>query len=149
MMWHYSAYALLGLIAGFASALLGIGGGVIMVPILVLLFALPTKAAAATSLAYIVPVALAGALLQWHRGEDIRWTLLLLAVPAGLIGAHLGTLARASISNTQLKVIFGLVMVLVGVRLGLAGWNEIRQARTTPSAAPARVADEAPRDEAP
>jgi len=128
-MGHYVACASLGLIAGFASALLGIGGGVLLVPALILLFALPAKAASATSLMYIGPVALAGALLQWRRGEDIRWLLLFLAVPAGLIGAHLGTVAKAHVSNTQLKIIFGLVMVLVGLKLGLAGWSEMRHGR--------------------
>ena len=147
-MWHCAAYVLLGLVAGFASALLGIGGGVIMVPILVLLFALPAKAAAATSLAYIVPVALAGALLQWRRGEDIRWALVMLAVPAGLVGAHLGTLAKMHVSNIQLKMIFGLVMVIVGMKLGLAGWTEMREARA-PVPAPVEAPAEPPGEGAP
>jgi uncharacterized membrane protein YfcA len=125
-MWQYVAYGSLGLVAGFASALLGIGGGVLLVPALVLLFAFPTKAASATSLAYIGPVALAGALLQWRRGEDIRWVLLVLAIPAGLVGAHLGTVAKMHVSNTQLKMIFGILMVAVGVKLSLAGWSEMR-----------------------
>jgi uncharacterized membrane protein YfcA len=129
-MLHYVACAVLGLIAGFASALLGIGGGVLLVPALVLLFALPAKAASATSLAYIGPVALAGAVLQWRRGEDIRWMLVLLAVPAGLVGAQLGTVAKAYVSNTHLKIAFGLLMVVVGVKLGLAGWSEMRDGRT-------------------
>ena len=138
-MWHYVACASLGLVAGFASALLGIGGGVLLVPALVLLFALPARAAAATSLAYIAPVALAGALLQWRRGDDIRWALVALAVPAGLVGAHLGTVAKMHVSNTQLKIIFGLLMVIVGVKLGLTGWSEMRQSR-----APATPSIEAP-----
>ncbi|NLW51296.1 MAG: sulfite exporter TauE/SafE family protein [Candidatus Brocadiaceae bacterium] len=127
-MWTYVAYCVVGLTTGFASALLGIGGGIVMVPMLLLLFHLPAKAAASTSLAYIVPVALTGTLLQWRRGEDIRWILVLMALPAGIIGAQLGTVTKSHISNTQLKVIFGLLMVVVGVRLSLGGWREMRNA---------------------
>lgn len=121
-MGQYAAYVLVGLAAGLSSALLGIGGGVIMVPMLIFLFALPAKAATVTSLAYICPVALAGALLGWHKGFEIRWLLVAIAVPAGLVGAHLGTYVKGHISNLQLKVIFGLLMILVGVRLALSPW---------------------------
>ena len=143
-MWLYAAYAVVGLATGFASALLGVGGGIVMVPMLILLFSLPAKAAAATSLALIVPVALTGTILQWRRGEDIRWMLALLALPTALLGTHLGTAAKMRISNTHLKVIFGLVLVLVGVKLGLEGWKEWRHERAAgPSVeAPARNAGE-------
>lgn len=128
-MWCYFGYVLLGLAAGFASALLGIGGGVIMVPVLVLLFALPAKAATVTSLAYIAPVALYGALKQWHMGQDIKWFLVLLAVPAGLIGAELGSRAKQYVSNAHLRLIFAALMIVVGVRLGYQGWRGLVSSR--------------------
>jgi len=124
-MWQYVTYVGVGLAAGFASALLGIGGGVIMVPALILLLALPAKAATATSLAYIAPVALYGTLKQWHMGQDIRWLLVLLAVPAGLAGAELGSRAKQVISGGYLQILFAAVMILAGVRLGLRGFAAV------------------------
>ncbi len=121
-MSHYAAYALIGLAAGLASALLGIGGGVIMVPALIVLMAVPIKSATVTSLVYIVSVALAGALLGLHRGYHVSWVILAVAVPAGLVGAHLGTVVKVHISSVHLKVIFGLLMLLIGARLVAAPW---------------------------
>jgi hypothetical protein len=132
-MAHYAAYLVVGLAAGFTSALLGIGGGVIMVPALIFFFSLPAKEATVTSLAYICPVALAGALLGAHRSFQIHWLLVALAVPAGLVGAHLGTHAKAHISAAQLKLVFGLLMIVVGARLALAPWTGGREPDSAPS----------------
>ncbi len=128
-MWHYVAFMLVGLAAGFSSALLGIGGGVIMVPMLILLFALDAKAATATSLVYIVPVALYGALKQWHMGQDIRWLLVAVALPAGLLGAELGSRAKQVISNAHLQIVFAALMIVIGLRLGLQGYRALGGAR--------------------
>jgi len=123
-MWQYVAFAAVGVAAGFSSALLGIGGGVIIVPVLVMLFAISAKAATATSLAYIAPVAIYSALTHWFKGHEIQWRLVLLAVPGGLIGAQLGLIAKQHITDAQLKVIFGILMVLVGFKLLLSPWTD-------------------------
>ncbi|MFO7959145.1 MAG: sulfite exporter TauE/SafE family protein [Candidatus Brocadiia bacterium] len=126
-MFTYPAYLLVGLAAGFSSALLGIGGGVVMVPMLMLIFALPPKAATATSLAYIAPIALYGAMKQWHMGMDLRWLLVALAVPAGLLGAELGSRLKAHISDAHLRLVFAALMIVVGVRIGYRGWRQLHQ----------------------
>ena len=140
-MWQYVAFVLVGLTAGFSSALLGIGGGVIMVPMLILLFTLDAKIATATSLAYIAPVALYGALKQWHMGQDIRWLLVVMAVPAGLLGAELGSRAKQVISNAHLQIIFAALMIVVGLRLGIRGYRALGEAR---AAGTAQAAVQAP-----
>ena len=68
---QYAIYMVVGLVAGFSSSLLGIGGGVVLVPMLLLIFRLPAHVATATSLAYIAPVALYGALIH-VVGEDVQ-----------------------------------------------------------------------------
>ena len=69
------------------------------------------KVATVTSLAYIVPVALTGAL----RSESpIQWKIILLAVPGGLIGAYLGAMVKDYISAAHLKVAFACLMFLAG-----------------------------------
>jgi uncharacterized membrane protein YfcA len=124
LVWNYFAYVMVSMAAGFASALLGIGGGIVLVPLLLVLFPISVKSAMATSLAYIGPVAFYGALIQWRLGgEDVRWTLAAIAVPAGLIGASVGAYAKVHISPVYLRVIFGILMVVMGVRLALSPWT--------------------------
>jgi len=125
-MWIWITYVVLGLVAGFTSALLGIGGGIVMVPTLITLFAMPAKTATATSLAYIVPIALYGTLKQWHGGQDIRWLLALAAVPLGIVGAELGVRAKQHLSNAHLQIVFGLFLILVGAHLGYQGWTALK-----------------------
>ena len=150
----YVALFLLGLGAGAASSLLGIGGGVILVPVFTFIFAkewipLPggvatidaIKVATVTSLAYIVPVALTGAL----RSESpIQWKIILLAVPGGLIGAYLGAMAKDHVSAAHLKVAFACLMFLAGARLGLKG---LREMRATPQPAEVLAVESAPTEE--
>ncbi len=62
-------YLAVGLMAGFFSGLLGIGGGVIIVPALVLLLGFAMRTAIGTSLAIVVPTALAGAILHFQEGN--------------------------------------------------------------------------------
>jgi uncharacterized membrane protein YfcA len=110
--------------AGLLSTLLGIGGGVVVVPMLLLLFGLDTKVAVGTSLAYIVPVAMAGAVQHGLRGQ---WSLkiALIAIPLGLVGSYLGMKVSDSLGSLAIKRIFGVLMLLVGLKLLLLpeGWN--------------------------
>ncbi|MHC4480646.1 MAG: TSUP family transporter [Planctomycetota bacterium] len=98
---------------------------------------MPARAATVTSLAYIAPVALAGALLGWRSGHGLRLGLVALAVPAGLAGAFAGNWIKGHISNAQLKVIFGVLMVVVGVRLIAGTLSAGQSPRPAEAAAPA------------
>jgi uncharacterized membrane protein YfcA len=154
-MQHFAVIILLGLFAGFASALLGIGGGVILVPALTLMFSAgwvghaagfePIKVATATSLAYIVPVALVGAL---RTKAPVQWQIVLIAVPAGVIGAYLGAMMKDRIPAAQLKVLFALLMFVAGARLGVKGWREWHAERPAAGGPPAAL-DSGPTEEAP
>jgi len=149
-MWIYLAYLTLGLIAGFASTLLGIGGGVVMVPALLFLGRLfpdlqvTMKVATVTSLAYIVPIALSGAWQGHASGHHIRWYLVALAVPGGLLGTYLGNLTKNYVTATQLKMAFGVLMILVGVRLALAPWTQKKDAAPPEPGRPAVQAPQPP-----
>jgi uncharacterized membrane protein YfcA len=154
-MLYYAAFAVIGLVAGFASALLGIGGGVIIVPTLTFLLAAkfgagdpataPIKVAAATSLAYIVPIALVGAL---RSKAPVYWPFVFAAVPMGVVGAWLGAMVKYRIPAAQLKIVFAVVMFVAGVRLAHSGWRELQQDRggaggATPAAEAADAAETA------
>lgn len=106
----------LGLGAGALSSVLGVGGGIVMVPALVLLFGLDQHAAQATSLAVILPTALVGTLRHRGRGAvDWRTGLHIGAVGAlvGLAGARLALAVRPG----ALQVAFAVFLAATAVHL--------------------------------
>lgn len=109
-------YLLLGLVAGFASGCFGIGGGVIMVPIMVLLFKLDYHVAVGTSLALIIPISLAGSATNFSLGK-INWTVFWACALAGAAGAVLGSLFIQKIPALYAKRAFAVFLVYAAARL--------------------------------
>jgi uncharacterized membrane protein YfcA len=108
--------AAIGLIAGLFSALFGVGGGIIMVPLLISLLAYDAKAATATSLAAIIFTAAFGTATHGALG-NVDWsTALLIGIPA-MVGVNLGLLVKARVSSTTLTYAFAVLLLAVAVRL--------------------------------
>jgi uncharacterized protein len=104
----------IGLSGGFLSGLLGVGGGVIMVPLLVLWARYGQREAHAASLGAIVPISAAGALTFGAAGELRIGYAVALALGA-VLGAQLGARALARASERTLKLSFGCFLVLVAI----------------------------------
>jgi len=105
-----------GLAAGIMSGLLGVGGGIILVPLLVALVHLSQHQAHATSLAAIVPIGAVGALTFALDGEIDLKVAGLLALGA-LAGAPVGAHIMARIKERPLKIMFGVLMTVVGTQM--------------------------------
>lgn len=110
------AAALIGTAAGALSGLVGIGGGAILVPVLVLLVGLDQVEAAATSLLAIVPLSLAGALNQRRYGNLDAGAAGLLGL-ASLPGSALGVTLATALPVRTLQLLFAAVLLLTVVRL--------------------------------
>lgn len=107
-----------GAIAGFASTLLGIGGGLILVPAMTILFGIPLKRAVGTSLACIIPVACVGVAVEFiHRPANIRWLGAALLVSGSLLGSYVGTDVVRRLPETLFRRIFGVFLALAAVQL--------------------------------
>ena len=110
---NYLLAAVIGLVGGLTSGLFGVGGGIIMVPALVLLMQADTKVAVATSLAVIVPTTLASSLLNQSFGR-IDWRMVAaLAIPA-ILGGLATTWFKEQIPSDVLRRLFGGFLLLVG-----------------------------------
>jgi len=105
-----------GIAAGTLSGLLGVGGGIILVPLLVALIHLSQHQAHATSLAAIVPIGVVGALTFALDGEVDLKVAGLLALGT-LAGAPVGARIMARIKERPLKIMFGLLMTAVGIQM--------------------------------
>lgn len=109
---------LIGLAGGAASGLLGIGGGVVLVPLLTKFLRLPQKHAHGTSLAILVFTATAAA-LTYGYSQRIDLALAAWLALGATVAAPLGARYSATMSATNLRRAFGLMLVLVGIRLFL------------------------------
>jgi uncharacterized membrane protein YfcA len=110
---------LIGLAGGVLSGIFGIGGGLVIVPGLILLMGMTVKQAAGTSLAaLLLPVGILGALEYWRAGHiDVRVAVLLAL--GLLIGAFIGARLALGLPNELVQRAFGVLLVLVGIRLAL------------------------------
>jgi uncharacterized membrane protein YfcA len=111
-----SAAILIGLAGGIVAGLLGVGGGVLFVPGLVLVLGLGQHEAEATSLLAIVPVAIVGTYTQDRYGNVRRADALLLGV-LSLAGAVAGVALANALSGAVLRDGFAALMVIVAAQL--------------------------------
>jgi uncharacterized protein len=112
--------AAIGLGGGVLSGLLGVGGGIVMVPLLVLWARYRQREAHAVSLGAIIPISIAGIATYGVAGEVRYWQALGLAAGA-IVGAPIGARLLAQIDERLLKVVFGTFLVGVAVLLGARG----------------------------
>jgi len=111
--------ALIGLTAGLLSGGFGIGGGIVMVPLLVAV-GLDRHRAHATSLAAIVPIAVAGAVAFGISGE-IDLGVGVLVGAGGVVGSVLGASLMNRMSSRSLSIVFGLVLLAASIRMMAGG----------------------------
>ncbi|WGD34959.1 sulfite exporter TauE/SafE family protein [Olleya sp. YS] len=110
---------IIGLLAGFFSGMFGIGGGVVMVPLMVFLLSYTQYQAQGTSLAVLaVPVTLLAAYTYHKIGEDpLNWKYALIIAITFIVGGFLGTKVALNINESFLKKIFSVLLVLVAVKM--------------------------------
>ena len=105
-----------GLLAGFLSGLFGVGGGILIVPGLVLLMRMDQRRAHGTSLAAIVPIAVAG-VAGYALADAVDWTAGALLIVGAAGGAVLGTTALRVVPENWLRALFAAFLVLAAARL--------------------------------
>jgi hypothetical protein len=104
-----------GVFTGFLSGMMGVGGGTIMVPAMVLLAGFEQHLAQGSSLLAMVPAGAVGAASHWTLG-NVRKDLLLGLVPGILTGTYLGGTLAHLLSEGFLRVVFAVVLIWTGVR---------------------------------
>jgi uncharacterized protein len=111
-------FVVLGIGAGLIGGALGLGGGTILVPTLVLICSFGQKSAQGTALAVMVPMALVGALQYWRNPEiEIHALPVGLIICGALVGVLFGTELASRLPAHTLKKIFAAVLVIVAVKI--------------------------------
>jgi uncharacterized membrane protein YfcA len=118
------ALVAIGVAVGAVAGLLGVGGGILMVPVLTLAFGFSQHEAQATSLVVILPTAIVASVTLQRRGVgDLVGALQLGAL--GAAGAVGGSLLALALPAATLRIVFACLLVIVGARMARSGWREL------------------------
>jgi uncharacterized membrane protein YfcA len=111
------AFILLGLITGCFSGIMGVGGGIIMIPALVYLFGFSQHLAQGTTLAlFVIPVGILGAWTYYSHGNLNVPAALMIA--AGFVGgSYIGSRLANDLPDATLRKIFAVVLLIIGVKM--------------------------------
>ena len=112
---YQSVIAFAGFIAGFGSSLLGMGGGLILVPIFTIYVGLSANEALATSLLASIPIMILGATL-YFRTHHINVDDLRYIVPVAIVGALVGAYISHNIPNRPLQILFGSFLIISALK---------------------------------
>ena len=107
----------IGVFVGILSAIMGVGGGFVMVPAMIYLLGMPTSVVVGTSLFQIIFVTANVTFLQSVNNQTVDVLLALLLVVSSVIGAQIGTRAGARLRGEQLRILLGLIVLAVGLRV--------------------------------
>jgi uncharacterized membrane protein YfcA len=104
-----------GVFVGLLAAIMGVGGGFIMVPAMIYLLGMPTSVVVGTSLFQIVFVTANVTFLQAFNNQTVDLVLALLLMAGSVVGAQVGAVLGAKLRGEQLRVLMGIIV------LGVAG----------------------------
>jgi len=101
---------------GFASGLLGIGGGTLIVPIMTIAMGMPIHLATATSMFTMIFTSISG-VAKYYQASLINFPVALLFATGTVIGAQVGAYTSKKISGRNLSLIFGIMLIVAGVNM--------------------------------
>lgn len=110
-------YSLLGIVAGTLSGLIGIGGGIIIIPALIFLFGLSQQEAQGTTLALMIPPIGLLAALQYYQQGYVNLKIAAFICIGFFLGGWLGAKFATSLSTVVLEKIFGASLLLISLKI--------------------------------
>ena len=114
--WYRAAVLLLaGVFTGFLSGMMGVGGGTIMVPAMVLFAGMGQHVSQGTSLLAMVPAGSVGAFTHWRLG-NVRGDLLAGLIPGIVLGTYAGGTLAHTLPESALRIVFAAVLVWTGLK---------------------------------
>ncbi len=109
----------LAILIGFAGAVLGIGGGFILVPALIYLFRIPAAVVVGTSLFQILFTMMAATLLHAFTNQSVHVVLAMLLIIGGVMGAQFGARAGQNLKGESFRLLLAILVLGVGIRFAI------------------------------
>ncbi|MFT6166064.1 MAG: putative membrane protein YfcA [Vicingaceae bacterium] len=108
----------IGLLAGFLSGMIGIGGGIIIVPALVFLLGVSQQSAQGTSIALMLPPIGILAAMNYYKAGSLNVKYALIIAVTFIIGGYLGSkMSLAYLSEAAMKKVFGIILMVVSIKM--------------------------------
>jgi len=114
---------LIAVFCGVAAGMVGIGGGVLLVPLLGLLFGFGQHRAQGTSLVALIPPTGLLGFLAYAQAGYVSWTTGLLLVPGVFVGGILGGKLARRLNSVRMRQVFAALMFLLGVWQAFSAWR--------------------------
>jgi len=108
---------LIGLLAGYLSGLVGVGGGILMVPLFIFFLGYSQYEAQGMSLAVMLPPVTFMAVYNYNKAGAIDWKMALIVSALFVVGGFMGSKTALSIDQQQLKKVFGGIMLIVALKM--------------------------------
>jgi uncharacterized membrane protein YfcA len=114
---HILILLIVGLVAGYLSGLIGIGGGIVIVPVLVYFLSMDQKAAQGTTLfMFMLPIGLLGVWNYYKEGQMNYKYALVMAITF-VVGSYFGSKTALALDTKIVKQIFGAMIILIGLKM--------------------------------
>jgi len=107
----------IGILAGILSGVVGIGGGLIMIPLLIILLGLSQHEAQGTSLAVMLPPIGILAAINYHKAGFVKWEYAMIIAITFIIGGYFGSKYAVILRPEIVKRVFGIVMLIGALKI--------------------------------
>lgn len=108
---------IIGMFVGFMSAIMGVGGGFVIIPAMIYLLRMPTALVIGTSLFQIVFVAAFGTILHAVQNKTVDIVLAVILISGGVVGAQFGTMAGDKLRGEHLRILLAALILIVALRM--------------------------------
>ena len=113
---------LIGLLAGILSGFVGVGGGILIIPLLIILLGFSQHQAQGTTLfAMLPPIGILAAINYYKQGY-VKWEYALVIACTFVIGGYIGSKISLSLPSNTVRRVFGLIMLLGSIKLIFSKW---------------------------
>jgi uncharacterized membrane protein YfcA len=109
-------------VVGVLGGLFGVGGGILLVPLLVLLFHFEQHRAQGTSLVALVPPTGLLAFLEYYRAGHVDWRVGLLVIPGVFFGGIIGSWLAQRLTPVRMRRVFAIFLFLLGAWQAISVW---------------------------
>jgi uncharacterized membrane protein YfcA len=116
---------LIGLFAGILSGFVGVGGGIIIVPALVFFLGLTQHQAQGTSLFVLSMPVVIFAVINYWKTDNVNWKFGLIVASTFVVGAYFGSKLSLKLSPGMVKLVFGILLAYVSIRLMMSGYSAV------------------------
>ena len=107
----------IGILAGLLSGVVGVGGGLIIIPLLIVLLGLSQHEAQGTSLAVMLPPIGILAAINYHKAGFVKWEYAMIIALTFIIGGYFGSKYAVSLRPEIVKRVFGIVMLIGALKM--------------------------------